>query len=275
MTTTPDSTSGATPAAVPGVAGPAVPPVTSGATAPTTRVLAQARFEAGNLLRNGEQLLVSIILPAMVLIALHVTSSPSLGVGRRIDLATPGVFALCIISASFTGQAISTAFERRYAVLRYLGTTPLGRGGLLAAKAVATLAVEILQILVLGGLAVALGWRPQLGGLAYAAVFVLLGTWAFVSLALLIGGTLRAEGVLAVANLLWVLFLVAGGVIIPRAQLGGVWDAVLGWLPSAGLADGLRAALHEGTFATGAAGVLLVWGVVCSVIAARTFRWSD
>src|SRR6478735_12242999 len=103
-------------------------PVTRAA-APRRRVLAQAGFETSTLLRNGEQLLVSIVLPALVLVGLHATGSPSLGPGRRIDVAVPGVIALCVVSASFTSQAISTAFDRRYAVLRYLGTTPLGRGG--------------------------------------------------------------------------------------------------------------------------------------------------
>ena len=104
-------------------------------------------------------------------------------------------------------------------MLRYLGTTPLGRGGLVAAKVLATLAVEVVQIAVIGGLGVALGWRPDLSGVAYAVLFVVVGTWAFVALALLLAGTLRAEAVLAVANLVWVLLLVGGGVIVPRTQL--------------------------------------------------------
>ncbi|MBK6888111.1 MAG: hypothetical protein IPH03_17775, partial [Tetrasphaera sp.] len=88
--------------------------------------------------------------------------------GRRIDLAVPGVLALCVISAAFTAQAIATGFDRRYAVLRLLGTTPLGRDGLLWGKAWATLGVELLQWAVIGGVGLALGWRPTLIGLGYA-----------------------------------------------------------------------------------------------------------
>jgi ABC-2 type transport system permease protein len=240
-----------------------------------SRVLAQSRFEVGTLLRNGEQLLVSLVLPALLLVALAATSSPSLGAGRRIDVAVPGVLALCVISASFTSQAIATGFDRRYSVLRYLGVTPLGRGGLMAGKVAATLAVELIQIVVLGGLGMALGWRPQVSGVGYAAVFVLLGTWAFVSLALLIAGILRAEAVLALANLLWVLFLALGGVVVPRTQLPGWAEAATSWLPSAGLADGLRGALVDGSFNGLAAGLLVAWGVVCTALARRYFRWSD
>jgi ABC-2 type transport system permease protein len=242
---------------------------------PATRVLAQTRFEVGTLLRNGEQLLVSLILPAIVLVGLHVAGTPSLGPGRRIDVATPGVIALCIMSAAFTSQAIATGFDRRYSVLRYLGVTPLGRGGLIAGKVLATLAVELIQVLVLGALAVALGWRPDLGGLPYAVLFLVLGTWAFVALAMLLAGTLRAEAVLALANLVWIVLLAAGGVVVPRTQFPDTAANLAGILPSAALADGLRAALIDGRLDVLALGVLAVWGAACTTLAARWFRWAD
>jgi ABC-2 type transport system permease protein len=249
-------------------------PVTQAA-APRRRILAQAGFEASTLLRNGEQLLVSIVLPALVLVGLHATDSPSLGPGERIDVAVPGVIALCVISASFTAQAISTGFDRRYAVLRYLGTTPLGRGGLVAAKVVATLAVEILQISVIAALGVAFGWRPDLSGVPYAVLFVVVGTWAFVALALLLAGTLRAEAVLALANLIWVLLLVGGGVVVPRTQLPDGLSGVAALLPSAGLADGLRSALVDGAMNLAALGVVIAWGATATALAVRFFRFDD
>lgn len=239
------------------------------------RVLSQAGFEVSTQLRNGEQLLVSLVLPALVLVALAVTTSPSLGPGRRIDVAVPGVLALSTISSAFTSQAIATGFDRRYSVLRYLGVTPLGRAGLLAAKALATAAIQLLQVALLSGLGLALGWRPAVGGLGYAVVALLMGAWAFVALALLLAGTLRAEAVLALANLVWVLLLAGGGVVVPRTEAPAVMAGAAALLPSAGLADGLRAALVAGRFDLPSLGVVAAWGAVCSVAAARWFRWSD
>src|SRR5674476_57274 len=188
--------------------------------APTrARVLAQTRFETGTLLRNGEQLLVALVLPAMALVGLALSHSPSLGPGGRIDVAVPGVLALAVISTAFTGQAISTAFDRRYGVLRLLGVSPLGRSGLLIAKALAVLTIELLQFVVIGGLGLALGWHPQWIGLLAGALLAFVGTWTFVALALLLAGTLRAEGVLALANLIWVLLLGLGGVIVAPSQM--------------------------------------------------------
>jgi ABC-2 type transport system permease protein len=242
---------------------------------PHARVLAQASFEVTTLLRNGEQLLVSVVLPVGALLGLALTNVPSLGPGRRIDVAVPGVLALCVVSAAFTAQAIATGFDRRASVLRLLGTTPLGRGGLLWGKALATLGVEVIQWLVIGAVGLGLGWRPQLTGLLYAVVLLLLGTWAFVALALLLAGTVRAEGVLAVANLVWVLLLVLGGLLVPRSELVPGLAAVVGLLPSAALADGLRAAFRDGALPGIPVLVLMAWGAAVTALTARTFRWSD
>jgi ABC-2 type transport system permease protein len=239
------------------------------------RVLAQARFEAGTLIRNGEQLLVSLVLPCLALVALTLTSAPSLGDGRRVDLAVPGVIALGILSTAFTGQAIATGFDRRYGVLRLLGVTPLGRGGLLVAKALAVLVVEVLQVLVIGAIGLGLGWHPHWVGVLPALLVGLLGTWTWVALALLLAGTVRAEGVLAVANLLWILLLGLGGVLFPRDQLSGAASTVLAFLPSSARGDGLRTAFTEGRLELIPVVVLLVWGAVATLLASRLFRWSD
>ena len=244
--------------------------------APTrNRVLAQARFETGTLLRNGEQLLVALVLPAMALVGLAVSHSPSLGAGRHIDLAVPGVLALAVISTAFTGQAISTGFDRRYGVLRLLGVSPLGRNGLLVAKALAVLSIELVQGVVIGGLGLALGWHPQWMGLFAGTLVALLGTWAFVALALLLAGSLRAEGVLALANLIWIALLGLGGVIIPRTQMPSGLSHLAAVLPSGALGDGLRAAFVHGQMAGLPLLVLVAWGAVATALASRTFRWSD
>jgi ABC-2 type transport system permease protein len=239
------------------------------------RVLAQTRFETGTLLRNGEQLLVALILPAMALVGLAASGSPSLGSGRRVDLAVPGVLALAVISTAFTGQAIATAFDRRYGVLRLLGVSPLGRGGLLAAKALAVLTIECLQAVVIGALGLALGWHPHWLGLFAGALLALVGTWTFVALALLLAGTLRAEGVLALANLIWITLLGLGGVIVPRTQMPAGLSHVAVLLPSGALGDGLREAFVHGRLAAMPLLVLLVWAAVATALASRTFAWSD
>ncbi|WP_245961870.1 ABC transporter permease [Quadrisphaera granulorum] len=264
-------------------AGPAVLELApAGGAAPAAqRVAAQSRFEVGVLLRNGEQVLVSLVLPALALLVLARTPvgaavvPASLGGLPRIDVVTPGVLGLAVLSTAFTGQAIALGFDRRYGVLRLLATTPLGRSGLLLGRLVAVLVVEALQVVVLSALALALGWRPLAAGGAAVPLLLLtllLGTAAFAALALLLAGTLRAEAVLAVANLAWVL-LAGAGLLVPR-EAAGAAAPLLAVLPSSALGDAVRAATLDGTLALGPCAVLLAWAAGAAALVVRTFKWS-
>ena len=243
---------------------------------PLARVAAQARREVVAVLTNGEQLLLTLVLPLLALVALARTTWLPLevpaGLGR-VDVVVPGVLAVAVLSTAFTSQAIAVAFDRRYGVLRLLGTTPLGRGGLVAARAVAVLVVVVLQLVVLGGTGVGLGWRPDVAGVPVALAVLLLGTAALTALGLLLGGTVRAEGVLAVANLAWVLLVAGGGVLLP-ASAAGPLAPVVALLPSGALGEGLRTALGTGTVPGVALAVLAVWTVVAVLAARRWFRWD-
>ncbi|KGN32583.1 ABC transporter [Knoellia sinensis KCTC 19936] len=253
------------------------PTPTSAAGGPATplqRWLAQARFETATILRHGEQLLVALVLPALALVVLALTDVPDLGSGRRIDVATAGVFALAVVSTAFTGQAIATGFDRRHGVLRFLGASPLGREGLLLGKLGAVGVVIALQLLVLGTIAAVLGWRPAAIGIVPALVTVVLGAAAFLALALFLAGTVRAEGVLALANLVWVLLL-GLGVLVPTDELPESLTPVARLLPSGALGDGLRLSLVEGAWPVSQWLVLLVWTALGGAAAARWFRWSD
>jgi len=217
------------------------------------RVVSQGAFEARMILRNGEQL-------------------PTDG-ARRIDVVAPGVLALAVMSTAFTSQAIATAFDRRNGVLRLLATTPLGRGGLLAGKILAVALVEAFQVVVIGGTAALLGWRPDPTGIPIAILVLVLGTAAFTSLALLMAGTLRAEAVLAAANLVLVVLAVGGGVVVPTTQLPGALEHVAVLLPSGALGEALRASLQHATISSAPIAVLLAWTAVLGAAAARLFRW--
>ncbi|MEV0353754.1 ABC transporter permease [Nonomuraea sp. NPDC050680] len=245
------------------------------AAAPFARmVMAQAAAETRATLRNGEQLLLTLIIPVLLLVGFSLAPLIDVGGGRRIDFLAPGVLALAIMSTAFTGQAIATGFERRYGVLKRLGATPLSRAGLLLAKTVAVLAVEGVQVVVIVAVALALGWRPQ-GSPVGALLLVLLGTAAFSGLGLLMAGVLRAEATLAAANLVYLVLLGAGGVIFPLAKFPAGMRPALEVLPISALTGGLRSVLAGGAaLPLGALGVLAAWAVLSLGIAARTFRWE-
>ena len=238
------------------------------------RVWQQGRYETVTMLRNGEQLILMLVLPLLALVGLTVTPFLDGFGASRIDVAAPGILALCTMSVGFTGQGIATGFDRRYGVLRFLSTTPLGRGGLIAGKVVAVLVVLAIQTVVVGGAALALGWRPSPSGALLGLPLLALGAAAFTALGLLIAGTARPEATLAVTNLVWILLGVFGGIVLPATRLPAALEPVVGFLPSGALGEALRAAFLEGTFNLPAAGILAVWAAVAGTAATRWFRWS-
>jgi ABC-2 type transport system permease protein len=237
-------------------------------------VRAQTRSELVTQLRNGEQLLLILVIPTLLLVLFSVVDVVSLGPGRRVDYLLPGILALAVMSTAFTGQAIGTGFERRYGVLKRLGSTPLPRSGLLAAKTLAVLAVELGQLVLLLGVGALLGWRP--GNVHWLTVLLLLalGTAAFSGLGLLMAGTLRAEATLALANLVYLLLLLAGGIVVPLDRFPAGTRPALEALPSTALAEGLRTAFSGGPTPWGPIGVLSLWAAGSLTAAALTFRWE-
>jgi ABC-2 type transport system permease protein len=234
---------------------------------------AQLRMELRLMLRNGEQLLLTLIIPVALLLLF--AKAPIADVpDPRIDFLMPGVLGLAVMSTAFTGQAIGTGFERRYGVLRRLATTPLSRPALLFAKTAAVVAVEVLQVAVLCLVGLALGWDPA-GSVGPVAGLLLLGTACFSVLGLLMAGTLRAEATLAGANLLYLLQLAVGGVAFPLTEFSSFVRHLLELLPLGALCEGLRAVLNHGDAIPVHDWVtLVVWCGAGLLAASRWFKWD-
>ena len=243
-------------------------------------VLAQARMEARLMLRNGEQLLLAIVIPVIVLVG-GVAAAGRLGSTFEghapVDLLTPGVLALAVMSTAFTSVAIATGFERRYGVIKLLGSSPLPRHGLLLGKVLALLNVVALQLVVLVVVALALGWEPSLASPPTTVIGLVLtvglGTAAFASLGLLVAGALRAEATLALANLVYLLLMAGGGVVLPTSTYGAA-GGLIQWLPSGALGEAMRSTLVHADIDGRSLLVLAAWAVLGALLTARTFRWE-
>lgn len=247
------------------------------------RITATAGLELRMTLRNGEQLLLALVIPLLALIGgtlIGIVSLPE----PRINAVLPGVLVLAVMSSAFTSQAITTGFDRRYGVLKRLAAAGVGRAQLIAGKCAATLAVIAGQFVILGVVAALLGWRPQsfvtqhislLEAGFWVVLITLIGTASFIGLALLLGGTLRAEAVLAVANLLWLVFVLVGGVIVPLNQSATALRSIGELTPPGAMSQAMRAILQDGTAPPPiAVAVLLAWTVVGWVATVRWFKWQ-
>lgn len=245
------------------------------------RSWAVARFEFGLLLRNPEQLLLTLVIPMALLIILTRTDLAAALSPRAQDgglLALAGTLGLALFSTAFTAQAIATGFERRAGMLRLLATSPASSLDVLIGKTAATIALQFAQTLVLMTTAVVLGVTDAATAALLLPALVavaFLTTWSTGTWALILAGSLRAEAVLAAANAIWLAMLLAGGLIVPAADLGRL-GLVVQWLPTAAIGDLLRQLLLpalDGRVGLWPAVIALLWGAAGAVLARGRLRW--
>jgi ABC-2 type transport system permease protein len=237
---------------------------------------AQTGAEVHLTLRNGESLLLTLGIPVLLLVFFSLVDVLPTDTADPVDFLAPGVLALAVLSTALVNLAIATGFQRSYLVLKRLGATPLGRPRLLAAKTASVGVVLMIQLALLCGVGLILGWRPGGGmaALAAAVAAIAMATAAFAGLGMLLAGTLRAEVTLAAANGLYLVLLLLGGVAIPLDELPGWLRRIAELLPVAALSDVLHRATADVAIGARPWLVLAAWAVAAPVAAARFFRWE-
>jgi len=235
---------------------------------------AQLRAEIALVRHNGEQLLVTLGIPLVLLGFFSVVDVLPSDTPEAVDFLVPGILALAIMSTSMVSLGIATGFERSYLVLKRLAATPLGTRRLVAAKTFSVTIVEIVQMVLLVGLGLVLGWSPVAPNWVLVVGAVVLGTLAFAGIGLTLAGTLRGEVNLAATNGLYLVFLLLGGVLFPQDRLPGALQAISDLLPTTALAEVLRDTLMSSGDIGSAWFVLVAWAVLAPLAAVRLFRWN-
>ncbi|MHA2789024.1 ABC transporter permease [Corynebacterium sp. S7] len=230
--------------------------------------LSQGRIESKLMLRHGEQILLNIIIPVAVLLAAALL--PVLG-EVHLNNVVPMVFAIAATSAGFTGQAISLAFDRRYGALKRTGASGVPAWTIIVGKIIGVLTMTLVQLVIIGAVALALGWRVSIGGAILGIIALVVGTIVFTSLGLFMGGAFRSEIVLGVANLIWLVLVGIVGYVAYSGDIAnpGAWLLV----PSVALTSALIAAF-SGTVNFLAWVFLLGWAAVGTLAAVKWFRFD-
>jgi ABC-2 type transport system permease protein len=255
--------------------------VVSGLPLPLRAFAAQARVELLLATRRGENVLIALVVPIVLLLffATVPVFPASAGGALPIDRLVPGILALAVVSTGLVSLGVATAFERSEGVLKRLGGSPLPTWALFGAKTLAVVLTEIAQVLLIAVIAALAGWGPPGGivpALLGATPWLALGTLAFGAFGLLLAGTLRAQTVLAVASGLYLVFALFGGVVVPLDRLPPIVAVPASVLPPALLTDLLRGALVPAMAVSPvqAAG-LGAWAIGLAAATVLAFRASE
>ena len=236
--------------------------------------ISQLRQELTVMIRNGEQLLLLVVIPVALLVFFSQTDFLPTGNENKMDFLLPGILSLAVISTAMVSLGIATGFERSYGVLKRLGTTPLGTRRLIAAKISAICIIEIAQLVILTVVGLLLGWNPSQINLAQVLIFLILGTGCFAGIGLTLAGRLRAEVNLAAQNGLYLVFLLLGGIFVKSDKLPTTISQISKYLPSSLLSGLLRDSFNN-TAVLADAIALSGWAIAACALAVTSFKWSD
>ena len=228
--------------------------------APRARFAQIAQAELVLQLRRGENLIVTLAVPLGILVFFSKvdTTIPS-DFKHPVDFLVPGVLSLAVMAAAMVSLGIATGFERRYGVLKRLGSTPARgagcsrprprwwcvRGDLGGARCGHRRRARMAR---------ARRARARARPLAHRHGRVLGHRAAH-------GGHAAREANLAAANALFLVLLFLGGMAYPLAKLPGAVQAVAK-VAAHGRALRHRAvgALDAGLPDRGSSSVLIAWG---------------
>ncbi len=239
---------------------------------PPTRMKALIKADLRVAARDAEQLLLTLGIPVVLLVFFGTIDVFESQRQDFVDFLTPGIIALALISSAFVRQAISLGFDVSFGAIRRFGVTPLRVGEFLSAKLMTTVVLFGVQLMVLGVVAILLGWRPTVSPLVVPVI--VLGLIAFVGLAFVLTGVVNGLTALAAANALYIVMLLLSGLVFELDRLPDFLVAVVKLLPSTALAQLLRATL-SGESGAGWAWISLVcWAVGTPLVGAKLFRWG-
>ncbi len=222
--------------------------------------------------RDGEQLLLTLGLPIMLLVFFSLVDVLPTGGAEPVDFLAPGVIALALLSVAFVRLAIGVGFDRGFGAIKRLAITPLRASEFIAAKTLTTITLFAGQLVVLSAVGAALGWRPSLSPFIVASL--LGGLVTFSALAFVLASRFEGLASLALANALYVVLLLLSGLVVALEEFPGWLSAAVKVLPSTAVAALIRSNLDGAAGPSWAWIALVLWLVASLTAAVALFRWE-
>lgn len=237
--------------------------------------LSMTRANLKMTLRDRTRLFWLLLFPALFILIFGSIANGS----RYLDYLVPGILAMSIMQGGVVGLSGAFVVMRERGILRRVRATPFPLTSFIGSRVATQLLVAVLQSAILLALArLVFGLRVDARSMPALALFVVLGSLAFLAVGFFIAGVSgRQEGAVALAQLVSFPMLFLSGVFFPLDQ-SPVWLQDLAKaLPLSYLADGLRQVMVHGAPLWSERWdvlALLVTAAVGLLLAVRFFRWE-
>ncbi|XVX20619.1 ABC transporter permease [Actinomycetota bacterium] len=198
---------------------------------------------------------------------------------KPIQFLAPGLLGWAVAMGAAFNSAMPFVQWRVNKLLRRIRLTPVRPESLVASRAVLSVVIALIQTALFLGIAVGF-FDLKLSGAAWAAVpLVTAATLAFMALGLIVGAISKTvDAASGIANVVTLPMAFLSGSFIPLEMAPDWLLTISKFMPLRWLNDGLMDVLVRGKGAE-AIGlpilVLLAFAVVCSLVAARLFKWDD
>lgn len=197
---------------------------------------------------------------------------------RSIDFLMPGILAMSLMQLGLFATATPLVSLREEGVLRRLGATPLPRWRLIAGQLLMRLTIGMAQAALIIGISVAAFHVQVQGNYLALAGLTLLGALTFIGMGYLIAALAKSvESAGGISSAINFPMMFLSGVFFPLAFLPAFLAPLVRAMPLTYLADAFRQITIGGaqTFPMWLdVAVLAAWGLVCTALAARFFRWE-
>jgi len=244
------------------------------------------RTNARLFVRNRTALFWSVAFPIGLVLLFGTIFGNQPGLDSKVYIAylTSGMIVVSLLANGLIGNASTMAVWRERGILQRIQATPLPLWQFLLARIVTQSAIMVIQAFILIATSiVAFGASYTVGNVISAVPAVVAGALLFMALGQAVAALVRkADTVAIVTQVIYFPLLFLGGLMIPVSQLPAPLQTVGAYLPSALIADLIRAPLI-GTHLSGIAMTTLplttdllgaiVYFVAAIVVATRFFKW--
>lgn len=198
---------------------------------------------------------------------------------KTIQFVTPGLLGWAVAMSASFGAAATLQGWRQSKLLRRLQLSPVSTRTVVAARVAVTVAIALVQMAIFLGLGAAAFGLRLTGAWPMAIPLLVVGTLCFMAVGLLAGAVAKTtEGAVNMANFFVLPMAFLSGSFFPLDGAPAWLQVVSRLLPLRHLNDGMLDVMVRGEGAGAALvpmGILAVFALVITLLAARLFHWES